>query len=252
MLLRYTEKHPEVIAVRDTITELKGASRKSSIASQAGGRPTGVLSQSLKSNPVYQAIQAELNKTDVAVAEMRQDLAQRSQRVAQLKKMVDTVPEVEAELARLNRDYEITRTRYRELVERRETAKLSESAERQGSVKFQIIDPPTVGFRAGRAAAHVAAHRRADRRVGRRPRAGVWTEPGAPRVSERARAGAQDRLAGAGRGQPHLGRRVSVRWPARPRWRSPSASRRWRSCAQLSRSGATWACAWSQRMFGQA
>jgi hypothetical protein len=57
------------------------------------------------------------------------------------------VPEVEAELARLNRDYEITRTRYRELVERRETAKLSESAERQGSVKFQIIDPPSVGFK---------------------------------------------------------------------------------------------------------
>lgn len=47
----------------------------------------------------------------------------------------------------MNRDYEITRTRYRELVERRETAKLSESAERQGSVKFQIIDPPSVGFK---------------------------------------------------------------------------------------------------------
>jgi polysaccharide chain length determinant protein (PEP-CTERM system associated) len=147
MLLRYTEKHPEVIAVRDTITELKRRQQEELDRLKAGGRPTGVLSQSLKSNPVYQAIQAELNKTDVAVAEMRQDLAQRSQRVAQLKKMVDTVPEVEAELARLNRDYEITRTRYRELVERRETAQLSEAAERQGSVKFQIIDPPTVGFR---------------------------------------------------------------------------------------------------------
>lgn len=146
-LLRYTEKHPEVIAMRDTISELKRRQQEELDRLKAGGRPTGVLSQSLKSNPVYQTIQAELNRTEVQVAEMRQDLAQRSQRVAQLKKMVDTVPEVEAELARLNRDYEITRTRYRELVERRETAKLSESAERQGSVKFQIIDPPTVGFR---------------------------------------------------------------------------------------------------------
>jgi uncharacterized protein involved in exopolysaccharide biosynthesis len=146
MLLRYTEKHPEVIAVRDTITELKRRQQEELDRLKAGGRPTGALSQSLKSNPVYQTIQAELNKTDVAVAEMRQDLTQRSQRVAELKKHVDTVPEVEAELARLNRDYEITRTRYRELVERRETAKLSESAERQGAVKFQIIDPPTVGF----------------------------------------------------------------------------------------------------------
>jgi polysaccharide chain length determinant protein (PEP-CTERM system associated) len=146
MLLRYTEKHPEVIAVRDTIKELQKRQEEEIARVQAGKPATGSMSSSLKSNPIYQGIQAELNRTEVQVAELRQDLAQRSARVAQLKRLVDTVPEVEAELARLNRDYEITRTRYSELVERRETAKLSESAERQGSVKFQIIDPPTVGF----------------------------------------------------------------------------------------------------------
>ena len=87
-----------------------------------------------------------MNRTDVQIAELRQDLAQRSTRVADLKRLVDSVPEVEAELVRLNRDYEITRTRYLELVERRETAKLSESADKQGIVKFQILDPPAVGF----------------------------------------------------------------------------------------------------------
>jgi polysaccharide chain length determinant protein (PEP-CTERM system associated) len=147
MLLRYTEKHPEIIAVRDTIKELQRRQQEE-LARVAAGKPaTGAMSDSLKANPIYQGIQAELNRTEVQVAELRQDLAQRSQRVAQLKRLVDTVPEVEAELSRLNRDYEITRTRYLELVERRETAKLSESAERQGSVKFQIIDPPSVGFK---------------------------------------------------------------------------------------------------------
>lgn len=146
MLLRYTDKHPEVIAVRDTIAQLKQRQQEELDRVKSGQRATGSLSSSLKANPVYQSIQAEMNRTDVQVAELRQDLAQRTQRVVQLKRLVDTVPEVEAELARLNRDYEITRTRYRELVERRETAKLSEAAERQGSVKFQIIDPPTVGF----------------------------------------------------------------------------------------------------------
>lgn len=147
MLLRYTEKHPEIIAVRDTIKELQRRQQEE-LARVAAGKPaTGAMNDSLKANPIYQGIQAELNRTEVQVAELRQDLAQRSQRVAQLKRLVDTVPEVEAELSRLNRDYEITRTRYLELVERRETAKLSESAERQGSVKFQIIDPPSVGFK---------------------------------------------------------------------------------------------------------
>lgn len=146
MLLRYTEKHPEVIAVRSTIEELRKRQQEELARLQAGKPGTGSLASSLQSNPIYQGIQAELNRTEVQLAELRRDVAQRSARVAELQRLVDTVPEVEAELARLNRDYEITRARYLELVERRETAKLSESAEKQGVVKFQIIDPPAVGL----------------------------------------------------------------------------------------------------------
>ena len=146
MLLKYTEKHPEVIAVRTTIDELKKRQQEELDRVGSGKRATGSLANSLKANPIYQGIQAEMNRTDVQIAELRTDLSQRSSRVADLKRLVDSVPEVEAELVRLNRDYEITRTRYLELVERRETAKLSESADKQGNVKFQILDPPTVAF----------------------------------------------------------------------------------------------------------
>lgn len=146
MLLKYTEKHPEVLAVRSTIDELKKRQQEEIERVGSGKRATGSMANSLKANPIYQGIQAETNRTDVQIAELRQDLAQRSGRVAALKRLVDSVPEVEAELVRLNRDYEITRTRYLELVERRETAKLSESADKQGNVKFQILDPPVVGF----------------------------------------------------------------------------------------------------------
>src|SRR5688572_5896708 len=145
MLLRFTEKHPEVIAVKSTIDELKKKQQEEIAKAQAGQRTTS-LSSSLKSNPVYQGIESELKRVEVQLAELRADLSQRTSRVGELQRLVDTVPEVEAELARLNRDYEITRARYLELVERRETAKLSESAEKQGVVKFQIIDPPAVGL----------------------------------------------------------------------------------------------------------
>jgi polysaccharide chain length determinant protein (PEP-CTERM system associated) len=146
MLLKYTDKHPEVIAVRTTIDELKKRQQEEIARVGSGQRATGSMANSLKANPIYQGIQAETNRTDVQIAELRADLAQRSTRVGELRRLVDSVPEVEAELVRLNRDYEITRTRYQELVERRETAKLSESADKQGVVKFQIIDPPVVGF----------------------------------------------------------------------------------------------------------
>jgi polysaccharide chain length determinant protein (PEP-CTERM system associated) len=146
MRLKYTDKHPEVIAVRTTIDELKKRQQEEIARVSSGQRATGSMANSLKANPIYQGIQAEMNRTEVQIAELRQDLAQRSARVGELRRLVDSVPEVEAELVRLNRDYEITRSRYQDLVERRETAKLSESAEKQGVVKFQIIDPPQVNF----------------------------------------------------------------------------------------------------------
>jgi polysaccharide chain length determinant protein (PEP-CTERM system associated) len=142
LLLRYTEKHPEVVAVRATIADLKKQQDAELARVRAGQGTTGALSQSLKTNPVYQAIRVELNRTEVQIAELRRDLAQRQGRLADLQRLVNNVPEVEAELARLNRDYEVTQAQYQQLVQRLQTARLSEDAARTGTVNFQVIDPP--------------------------------------------------------------------------------------------------------------
>jgi polysaccharide chain length determinant protein (PEP-CTERM system associated) len=146
LLLRYTEEWPEVIAVRATLQDLKQKQEEELKRVRSGGRATGSLSQSLKSNPVYQGIRLELNRAEVQVAELQRDIAQRQARVSDLQRLVNSVPEVEAELARLNRDYEVTRGQYQQLVQRLETAKLSEDAEKTGVVSFQIIDPPVAEF----------------------------------------------------------------------------------------------------------
>lgn len=144
LLLRFTEKHPEVIAVRATISDLKQQQEEELARVRTGQRATGSLSQSLKSNPVYQGIRVELNRTEVQIAELRRDLAQRENNLSELQRLVNSVPEVEAELARLNRDYEVTQAQYQQLIQRLETAKLSEDAQRTGIVSFQVIDPPAV------------------------------------------------------------------------------------------------------------
>jgi len=143
LLLRYTEKHPEVIATRQTLEELKKRQEEELARIKEGQRATGSLANSLKTNPVYQSLEIELNRTRVHVAELRQELAAREARLARLRQQVNAVPEVEAELARLNRDYDVTRQKYLELVQRRETATLSEQADRTGTVKFQVIEPPS-------------------------------------------------------------------------------------------------------------
>jgi hypothetical protein len=59
-----------------------------------------------------------------------------------MRKLADTAPAVEAEFARLNRDYGVTRAQYQSMVERLERARLSDKADETGAVKFTVIDPP--------------------------------------------------------------------------------------------------------------
>jgi hypothetical protein len=54
-----------------------------------------------------------------------------------------TAPEVEAQLAQLNRDYQVNRDNYQKLVERREQAKLSgELSSATDMLTFRVIEPP--------------------------------------------------------------------------------------------------------------
>ncbi len=69
-----------------------------------------------------------------------------SRNYAELRRLVDTVPEVEAEYSRLNRDYDVTRTQYNALRERLERARLSGDAEHTGILKFNVVDPPSASF----------------------------------------------------------------------------------------------------------
>jgi len=147
LLLRFTEKHPEVEATRQTIEELKRRQAEELARVRGGARASGSLSSSLKSNPVFQNLELELKRAEVQIAELRQELAQRQGKVSELRQRVDAVPEVEAELARLNRDYEVTRQKYLELVQRRETANLSQDVERTGTVKFEVLDPPAAALK---------------------------------------------------------------------------------------------------------
>lgn len=146
LLLRYTDKHPEVVGVRKTLEDLK-AQQAAEIERLKRGRGTGSMAHSTKANPVHQSLKLELNRADVQIAELRRTVAQRSSEVAELKNLVNTVPQVEADIARLNRDYDVTRAQYLQLVQRLQTAKISESADETGTVKFEVIDPPAVPLR---------------------------------------------------------------------------------------------------------
>jgi polysaccharide chain length determinant protein (PEP-CTERM system associated) len=141
LLLRYTDKHPEVIALRATITDLKAREAKELADLAKGGSGTGAI-RSLTANPVYQAIQMQLNQVEVDIASLGGAVSQHRQQIAELRRFVDLAPEVEQEFARLNRDYGVTKVQYEALVKRLEEARISDDAARSGVMRFEIIDPP--------------------------------------------------------------------------------------------------------------
>ncbi|HEY0941121.1 MAG TPA: XrtA system polysaccharide chain length determinant [Steroidobacter sp.] len=143
LLLRFTERHPDVIAARETLEQLKQRQKEEIEALRRGDRVAGGMA----TNPVYQSIQLSLNQAEVEIAALRGQINDRQRTVKELRALVDTVPEVEAEFAHLNRDYDVTRAQYSALVDRLERARLSEEAEETGGIlRFEVIDPPASSY----------------------------------------------------------------------------------------------------------
>jgi protein tyrosine kinase modulator len=146
LLLQFTDKHPEVIALRETIQNLEAQrdQEATKLAAARGGQAASPAT-SLVMNPVYQAMKIELSRTDVELAELRSKIADQEGQIAQLRSRVTTIPEVESELTRLNRDYEVNKAQYQALLQRLESARLGEQAETSSEqAKFRLIEPPVV------------------------------------------------------------------------------------------------------------
>src|SRR5690606_22061985 len=116
---------PDVIALRETLDRLK-AQRDEQLA--ALGVSSGRELSSLGANPVYQALQISLNEVEVEIAALKTDIETRQRTVENLQSLMNEVPEVEAQLAQLNRDYDVIYGQYTRLVQSRETQELTRQA----------------------------------------------------------------------------------------------------------------------------
>jgi polysaccharide chain length determinant protein (PEP-CTERM system associated) len=142
--LRFTDSHPDVIQVLSVLDGLR-ARREQLLAAQGGSSVSMPTMSGLDMNPVYQQMKMSFNQSEIDLRELESQRNSQTQRVNQLRQKVDTIPEIEAELSRLTRDYDVTRAQYDQLLRRLEQAKLSGAAEEsKEDVKFRIIDPPSV------------------------------------------------------------------------------------------------------------
>jgi polysaccharide chain length determinant protein (PEP-CTERM system associated) len=144
LLLQYTDRHPDVIRMREALSQLE--QQRGDQLSALGVTDLNQEISGLDSNPIYQALRISLNEVEVEIDGLAADVRDREGKVAQLRALADEVPLVEAELARLNRDYDVIYNQYQNLVESRETQALSRKATDTDDVEFRVIDPPLADF----------------------------------------------------------------------------------------------------------
>lgn len=145
LLQRFTDQHPDVLNTRRLIRELE-EQKKREVAELRRAAQAAPASQSVVANPAITEMTRLLSSAEVQVASLRARVSEYESRAGRAREQLKIAPQVEAELAQLNRDYDVHRKNYEELVSRRETVVMSgELDSASGMAAFRVVDPPRVG-----------------------------------------------------------------------------------------------------------
>ncbi len=137
--LRDTEAHPDVIAARALIASLKAASDTPNEAARSAGHSRSMV------NPVYEQLKVRLIDGESAVASLTRRVGEAQAALKRLEEIVQAEPGLEAQSQNLDRDYNVIRRNYEELLSRRESTRIAEAANTQADkVKVEVVDPPQV------------------------------------------------------------------------------------------------------------
>ncbi|MFV2056614.1 MAG: XrtA system polysaccharide chain length determinant [Thiohalomonadales bacterium] len=142
LLLQYTEQHPQIISLKERIEDLT-EKRVNDLATLPKRNNTR-----LDKNPVYQQMKIEYGRAEAEVSALKVRVQGYEKRVEKFQKLSDTVPEIEAKLNDLNRDYALNKRNYDTLISRLESAKLGQAAENTGDdIKFEVIDHARIALK---------------------------------------------------------------------------------------------------------
>ena len=144
LLLTYTERHPDVVAIDEQLEQLFEKRRQEMAALQGSG--VGMEGVTNSTNPVYQSAQIALNESNVRIAGMRSQVAQREALVNRLNSQIGTIPEIEAQFAELTRNYTQYQSLYNELLMQKERERMGTVGDERDVVSFNIVEPPAATF----------------------------------------------------------------------------------------------------------
>lgn len=134
----YTEDYPDVVAQKQLVERLK----KQINEKTAPGEDPGLQSVA---NPAHLMLRTKLADEEVNLAVARNRLAEAQKRLDLAGKNVGASLAIRQQYANLDRDYQALKKNYEALVERRESANISQAAgDTQSNMVFRVVEPPSL------------------------------------------------------------------------------------------------------------
>ncbi|HEY9093163.1 XrtA system polysaccharide chain length determinant [Parasphingorhabdus sp.] len=129
----WTDSHPDIIAMKNQIAALRRQ-----VDTKSGGPSYGAP------NPAYSSLQSMRAERQASVAALQARKNTIEGDLAQLVSKQSLEPAVVAEMAQINRDYDVLKAQYDKLLQDREQIKLRGEVETEtDAVKIKVLDPPS-------------------------------------------------------------------------------------------------------------
>ena len=133
LLAKYTEDHPDVIRLRQSIADLK----EKMVSSQGGATTTATALDT----PEVQQLRSQVHQYDVTIKEKTAQQRDVQRQIALYQSRLQTSPNVEEQYKVLTRDHESAANFYNDLLKKRsESAMFSDMNHQAESAEFRILD----------------------------------------------------------------------------------------------------------------
>jgi polysaccharide chain length determinant protein (PEP-CTERM system associated) len=146
--LQYTDNYPDVVQTKAALEALVKQQRDAGgDSNDPGGEATAGKAQI--PNEVHSQLALRVTEAETRVEQAKRKLGEAQALYDDLQKKASEAPKVEADFTNLNRDYEVLKSSYDALLQRRESARIAAAADSTTEpVQFRLIAAPEVPARA--------------------------------------------------------------------------------------------------------
>ena len=140
--LRFTDQHPDVVAARSALAEARASGGAGGGNGGGGARSAGPVN---RTNPLHEQLRLRLVDVNAEIASHERQIREAEAEVQRMETVARSMPQVQAEFMNIDRDYNVLRRNYEELLGRREAVQIAGAARVNAErVRLEVVDPPTL------------------------------------------------------------------------------------------------------------